>query len=210
VRTRILPSPLQRFGLTPSIAPVGGFSYIHPSVHERRSFAFLATFDKFFGAEDRVELLRERAPEFYDTFFIQDRRRLVLMTFPQLIQFRLDGLHLWPGAFVDVCLAGNVVVHQACITEACYSGSGYGVGTDKGVHAGDLVFKCNDTAGEAFGSLVCRHRRPVGLDASVWIDSSAEAPVRVKEIHPSAVVAVSTAAHQGNDTGRHVLALRSA
>ena len=106
------------------------------------------------------------------------------------------------GRVCERCLVGHVVVHQACVTEACYAGAGHGVGRDNGVHAGDLVIKCNDTTGAAFGSLVCRHWRPVGLDAMVWISSSAGGPVRVKAIHASVVVAVSTAAYDGNGTGR--------
>jgi len=112
VRTHISSRALQRFGLTRSVAPAGGLSCILPSVHARREFAFRATYDKFFRAGDSDELLREREPEFYDTSIFQDRRR-VLMSCPKLTHFRLDGLDLCLGAFVDVCLLGNVVVHQA-------------------------------------------------------------------------------------------------
>lgn len=70
------------------------------------------------------------------------------------------------------------------------------------MHAGDLVIKCNDSSGAAFGRLVCRHWLPVGLDAMVWISPSVGAPVRVKAIHPSEVVAPSTASYEGNGTGR--------
>jgi len=200
VRERIFPRALKHFGLTRSVAPSGAVSYFLPSVHARRDFAFWATYDKFFRAEDRDELLREREPEFYDTSFFQHRHS-VLMTCPQLTHFSLAGHDFWLGAVVDVCLVGNVVVHQACITEACYAGAGDGVGRDNGVHASDLVIKGSDASGAPIGVLVCRHWRPAGLDAMAWIASSTGAPVKAKAIHPRVVVAASTAAYGENITG---------
>jgi len=200
VRRRIIPRALRRFGLSRSVAPGGVFAFILPSVHARRDFSFRATYDKFFRAEQRDELLREREPEFYDTAFFQDRAR-VLMTCPQLTHFSLAGYDFWLGAIVDICLVGDTVVHQTCIANACYAGAELGVGRDNGIHAGDLVINCSDATGVAMGQLACRHWRPAGLDAMVWFASAAGGPVKAKAVYPSVVVASSLTAYGADATG---------
>jgi len=77
VRTTISPQEMRACGL--SLSTGDGNSYVLPSAHMRRDFAFHETFEGFFSAAERDVQDRQREPEFCDSAFFQERPAALLL-----------------------------------------------------------------------------------------------------------------------------------
>lgn len=175
------------------------FAYVLPSAHVQRDFMFEATYNRFFIAEDRAEVLRELEPEFYDAGVFQNKTA-TLSQGPDLPCFGIATRLYQVGDYVDVVLeeddegggAGRVL-HQAKILTAFFAGRAAGLPRNHRIHAGDFVATCSVTVDEEAGHIVGRHWRLPFLDGFVWLpgaDGDGD-PVQIAAIHPSVRTSVT-------------------
>jgi len=99
VRTTISPQVMRACGL--SLSTGDGYSYVLPSAHMRRDFAFHETFEGFFSAAERDVQDRQRDPEFCDSAFFQDCPAALLLD-ATLRTFCVLSVLPHVGDFIDV------------------------------------------------------------------------------------------------------------
>jgi len=99
VRTTISPRVKRACGFP--LYTGDGLSYVLPSDHVRRDFAFHETLDRFFCAAERDVEDRQREPDFCDSAFFRDRPT-ALLSDAALKQFCARSMLTHVGDFIEV------------------------------------------------------------------------------------------------------------
>jgi len=191
VRGKITSRALQVGGLPVEVSTSPAFTYVLPSSHVRRDLSFEDTFAKFhaaeYAADQRDGAQRGSIQEYYDTPLFQNRAAWLLSD-NKFSSFVLCGRLVRIGDRLDVELRNGSVVSDLVVSEAFFAGADQGLQPDDGVHAGDLVVRCEQRGCEA-GLVVARHWCPSTLDALVWIESeqSVAQPAKKVDVTPTTV-----------------------